>query len=95
MAIKGARTAWLKNIQANPEVGLRVRGGNFTGSARELHAEERQEAMEAYCESEKANLFEYLEHRMWRKGRPTAARIRDLHRTWIETGTPLVVELRS
>jgi hypothetical protein len=81
--------------QGKPEVELRVRAGAFTGIARELHAEERQEAMEAYCESEKASLFEHLEHLMWRRGRPTPSRIRELHRIWFDQGTPLVTELRD
>ena len=30
---------------------------------------------------------------MWRPGRPTPAKIRELHRDWFAQGTPLVVEL--
>lgn len=95
VAIKGPRTAWLKNVGAHPEVRLRVRGGTFTGIARELRAPEHTEAMDAYCESESTSPFEYMEYSMWRRDRPTPARIRELHRTWFETGTPLVVELRG
>ena len=95
VAIKGSRTAWLKNIQANSEVRLRIRGGSFSGIAREPKDSERTEAWEAYCENEEVNRFEYLEHRMWRRDRPTPARIRELHRAWFDTGTPLVVELRE
>jgi len=91
VAIKGPRTAWVKNIQADPHVRLRVRGGLFLGIAREPKDDERQMAMEAYCQL--SSRFEYLEYRMWRQERPTPAGIQALHRTWFETGTPLVVEL--
>ncbi len=93
VAIKGPRTAWLKNVQADPHVRLRVSGGTFSGTARELRAEERQIALEAYCDL--SGFFEHLEYRMWRQGKPSPAEIQDLHRTWFETGTPLVVELEK
>jgi deazaflavin-dependent oxidoreductase (nitroreductase family) len=92
VAIKGARTAWAKNIRANPGVRLRIRGGTFAGVARELRGTaETQQAMEAYCET--VNPFDYLEFTMWRKGRPTPAKIKELHHSWFDEGTPLVVEL--
>lgn len=94
VAIKGPRTAWLKNVRANPRVQLRIRAGRFSGTARETDASERQTALEAYSEPA-SPWFENLEYRMWREGTPTAARIETLHRTWFETGTPLVVELDS
>ena len=85
-------TAWLKNVQANPRVMLRVRGGTFTGVVRELRsADERKQAAEAYCGT--VNAFDFAECRMWRKGRPTRAKIVDLHRTWFDHGFPLVVDL--
>ncbi len=93
VAIRGAeRSGWAKNLRANPEVDLRLRGGRFKGVGRELRAgEESEQAREAYGES--VHPFEYLEHLVWRPGRPTAASIRELHRDWFERGTPLVVEL--
>jgi deazaflavin-dependent oxidoreductase (nitroreductase family) len=36
VSIGGPDIAWLKNIQANPNVFLRIPGGTFTGRAREL-----------------------------------------------------------
>lgn len=93
VAIKGPRTAWVRNIEANPRVRLRVRGGTFAGTAREPADGERQVAADAYCEL--ASRFEYLEYRMWRTDRPSPASIQALHRTWFETGMPLVVELDS
>jgi deazaflavin-dependent oxidoreductase (nitroreductase family) len=92
VAIKGTQTGWLKNARANPEVLLRIRGGTYAGVARELvDAVERQEALEAYCET--INRFEYLECMMWRKGRPTRSKIEELHRSWFEQGIPLAIDL--
>jgi deazaflavin-dependent oxidoreductase (nitroreductase family) len=93
VAIKGDRTGWLKNIEASPTVQLRLRGGRFTGIARKISEDpERLEARHAYCDT-MPSLFERFEYSMWRKGRPTPAKIRDLHSTWFDTGAPLIVEL--
>ena len=94
VAIGGEFSGWLKNVRANPTVRLRIKGGMFTGVARELRdAAERQEATAAYCET--VNPFDYLECRAHRKGRPTHSKIVELHRTWFEGGIPLVIELRN
>jgi hypothetical protein len=39
------------------------------------------------------NPFDYAECALWRRGRPTRAKIQDLHRGWFREGIPLVVEL--
>jgi deazaflavin-dependent oxidoreductase (nitroreductase family) len=92
VSIGGARAAWLKNLQADPRVSLRIRGGRFKGSARELgEGPEVEPAKTAYCET--VNPFDYAECALWRRGRPSRARIVDLHRGWFKEGTPLVVEL--
>ncbi|HEV2074765.1 MAG TPA: nitroreductase family deazaflavin-dependent oxidoreductase [Thermoleophilaceae bacterium] len=92
VAIGGEQSAWVKNIRANPNVRLRIRGGAFAGVARELRdAAEEQEAMAAYCET--VNQFDYAECAMHRQGRPTRAKIEELHRSWFQHGTPLVVDL--
>ena len=84
-------TAWLANVRANPDVRLRIRGGTFTGVVHEVGETELEEARRAYCET--VNRFDYAECRMWRPGRPTPAKIQELHRDWFAQGTPLVVEL--
>jgi deazaflavin-dependent oxidoreductase (nitroreductase family) len=87
-------SAWLKNVQANPNVRLRVRGGRFVAVAREPRgADETREAMEAYCDT--VNRFDFVENTMWRRGRPTRSKIEELHREWFERGTPLVLELEE
>jgi deazaflavin-dependent oxidoreductase (nitroreductase family) len=93
VSIRGDRTGWAKNIRANPEVKLRVRGGRFAGIAREPREDaERREALDAYCK-EPIGRFERLEYRLWRGGRPSLGEIEDLHRTWFDRGTPFVVDL--
>ncbi len=94
VAIGGARSAWVKNLKANPRVRLRIRGGTFDGVARELSdPDERREAMEAYCGE--INRLDYAECRLHRGGRPTRTRIEELHTKWFTTGLPLVVELEG
>jgi deazaflavin-dependent oxidoreductase (nitroreductase family) len=94
VSIGGPAAAWMKNIRANPEVRLRIRGGTFSGVARDLRgAEERKEALDAYRGT--VNPFDYAECRMHRTGRPTRAKIEELHRSWFEGGVPLVVELET
>lgn len=91
VAIK-AGTSWSKNARANPDVRLRLPGGAFSGRARELlGAAETENAKEAYCNS--VYWFDYLTWINWRRGRPAAAKIRELLRGWFENGTSLVVEL--
>ena len=92
VAIGGEHSFWLKNLRADPQVRLRMRGGTYEGVARDLRdPEERAEAQAAYCEE--VNPFDYLENRAHRRGRPTRAKIVELHRAWFEGGVPLAIEL--
>ncbi len=85
-------SAWVLNIRADPHVRLRIRGGTFAGLARELEGDvEMHEARAAYCEA--VNPFDYVECTFHRSGRPTRAKIQELHRVWFDTGIPLVIEL--
>ena len=94
VAIKGARTGWLKNLESCPDVRVRVRGGTFAARAhRAVGATERHEALQAYCAERSP--FEDLEYMMWRTGRPTREGIDDLHRHWFEHGSPVVLELQG
>ena len=40
--------------------------------------------MEAYCET--VNPIDYVECVIWRSGRPTRAKIKELHRNWFHDG---------
>ena len=71
-------------MRANPIVRLRIRGGTFSGIVRELGEGRAQEAMDAYCET--VNPFDYAECVIWRSGRPTRAKIKELHRSWFAHG---------
>jgi deazaflavin-dependent oxidoreductase (nitroreductase family) len=85
-------TAWLLNIRADPQVRLRIRGGTYNGIARELQNDsECKLAREAYCET--IGLFDYVECTFHRRGLPTRSKIEALHRSWFDTGVPLVIEL--
>ena len=92
VSIGGSRAAWVKNIRADPRASVRIRGGTFAGRARELREPAELElAITAY--SGTVNAFDYAECALWRKGRPTRAKIQDLHRGWFREGIPLVVDL--
>ena len=94
MAIKGAGvTRWAKNVLANPQVKVRLRDGRFEGTVRELGAEERDEARDAY--SAGVHWFERLEWINWRREPYSPEKSRELHREWFDTGTPLVIELED
>jgi deazaflavin-dependent oxidoreductase (nitroreductase family) len=94
VAIGGKETIWVKNVQTNPEVTLRVRGGHYAGIAREpLDTAERQEAMDAFCNT--FNLFDLAACSMHRTGAPSRSKARELHRLWFEVGFPLVIDLRT
>jgi deazaflavin-dependent oxidoreductase (nitroreductase family) len=92
VSIGGDTAAWVKNLQAQPEVMLRIRGGRFDGIAHEPRNErERDEALRAYCET--VNPFDLAECAMHRRGLPSQAKVRELHRRWFSLGLPLVIDL--
>lgn len=94
VSLRGRYGAWFRNIQAQPNVRLRIRGGTFDGLAREITDPAEYEAGKAvYCGT--LNPFDRLEHLAHRKGRPTPERIRALHEQWFTVCTPLVIELSS
>jgi deazaflavin-dependent oxidoreductase (nitroreductase family) len=84
--------AWVLNIRANPRVRLRMPGGMFAGVACELaEAEETRRAEGVFCET--VSPFDYGSCSIHRTGLPTRTKVKALHRSWFEKGTPLVVEL--
>jgi deazaflavin-dependent oxidoreductase (nitroreductase family) len=94
VAIKGEITGWVKNIRANPKVGLRIPGRTFEGEAKELQDEgEIERARQAYCEQ--VDWFSFLEYTMWRRDRPTRSKIQQLHREWFDRGIPLVIDMKE
>jgi deazaflavin-dependent oxidoreductase (nitroreductase family) len=87
-----AVSAWVWNIRSDPRVRLRIRGGSFSGVARELSdPDELAQAREALCET--VVPFDYGECDLHLRGLPTRAKIEQLHGYWFETGISMVVEL--
>lgn len=89
-----AAQAWVHNIRANPNVRLRIRGGEFDGLAREItDADEHGLARELICDTVVPT--DYGECTLHLRGLPTRTKIQDLHRYWFETGIPLAIDLKE
>ncbi|MFC9556845.1 nitroreductase/quinone reductase family protein [Rhodococcus sp. NPDC056960] len=85
-------SSWVWNIRNNPNVHLRLRRRTFAGIAREINdPTELQQAREAICET--VSFMDYGECRLHLRGRPSRAKIKDLHSHWFDTGIPLVIDL--
>ncbi|ANS27915.1 hypothetical protein R1CP_16120 [Rhodococcus opacus] len=87
-----AVSSWMWNIRRNPNIRLRLRRRTFAGVAREISDPiELRQAREAICET--VHLVDYGECSLHLRGRPSRAKIKDLHGYWFDTGIPLVIEL--
>lgn len=94
VSLRGRFGAWFRNLEAHPDVEIRIKGGRFKGLAREItDPAEHERARQAYCET--VNFFDRLEHRAHRRGRPKPDRIRALHAHWFSVGTPVAIEVGS
>ncbi|MFI7000775.1 nitroreductase family deazaflavin-dependent oxidoreductase [Nocardia sp. NPDC050175] len=92
MTRPAAASAWLLNIRANQRVRIRLPEGAFDGIAREItDPTERAIARTILCETVTA--MDYGECTLHLRGRPSRAKIRELHRYWFDTGNPLVIEI--
>lgn len=93
VAITGRHTLWVKNIQACPQVRLRLTDGTFTGIARQVAPGDLayEAARTQFCGA--VHPFDYAENLFHRKGLPSRRKVVELHGAWFEGGTPLVVEL--
>ena len=90
MAIGGVGVGWLANLIETPKVRIRTRRG--WRSAKALVVADFSEVLRSKYE-ESSGAFCYGEYLMWRSGRPTADGIRDLHRSWLETGVLVLLDL--
>ena len=80
--------------RANPNVRLRIRSGTFDGIAREIiDADEHELARAALCET--VDLGDYGECALHLRGLPNRTKIQELHRSWFETGIPIVIDLKE
>jgi deazaflavin-dependent oxidoreductase (nitroreductase family) len=94
VSLRGPYGAWFRNLRAQPQVRLRIRGGSFDGFAHEISdPSEYEEAKDIYRGT--LNPLDRMEYRMHRRGRPTPERIRALHERWFRVGTPVVIELSA
>ena len=92
VSLPGRYSAWFRNIQAQPQVKLRIHGGRFEGVAREITDPAEYEAGKAiYCGA--LNVFDRFTYLAHRTGRPTAERIRALLERWFTVCIPLIIEL--
>lgn len=89
-----AAAGWLLNIRANPHVGLRIRGGTFTGTAREITEPPELEAARDVL-TETVVPSDYAECLLHMRGAPSRAKIQEMHRYWFDTGHPLVIDLET
>lgn len=88
-----AVAAWVWNIRADPKVTVRLRRQTFAGVVREIgDPDELQRARSAICDT--VHLADYGECLLHLKGLPTRTKIKGLHRYWLDTGIPLVIEIR-
>jgi deazaflavin-dependent oxidoreductase (nitroreductase family) len=86
--------AWVHNIRANPNVRLRIRGGDFDGIAREItDPDEREQARSVLCDSVFPN--DYGECALHLRGLPTRTKVQELHRYWFDTGIPIAIDLKE
>lgn len=84
--------AWVWNIRADPSVSLRIRGGTHSGVAREIaDPAELGQARAALCDA--VNPFDIGECVTHLRGRPTRAKIEELHAYWFDTGIPIAIDL--
>lgn len=93
VSIGGSYALWLKNILAEPRVTLRLTDGVHTGVARVLVPGDSDHEAARQAFHTRVHVFDYLETAFHRKGRPSRAKILELHRAWFAGGTALVVEL--
>lgn len=84
-------SAWVHNIRTHPNVLLQLGRRTFGGCAREISdAAELDRAREAFCET--VHLEDYIECAVHRRGLPSRAKIKELHRYWFDTGIPFAFE---
>lgn len=85
------KTAWLRNLRADPRVRLRLRGGTVTGIARAPSGQAERDA--AWVVYRQIRPFDYIAYMQHGRGRPTSDRVRRLLETWFTKGVPVIVEL--
>ena len=92
VAMMAERSEWLKNIRADPRVGIRLGAATLRGSAHEVvDADAREQAAKVWVETTNAN--DYIDYVVYHWGIPSRRRIEHAHREWFDNGVPVVIEL--
>lgn len=90
----GFTDAWVHNLEAKPDVRLRIGRRNRTGSTRlPKEDDERLEARALYAGT--INWFDFVSSVVNQRGIPWPRRIRELHCRWADEGELFVIELNS
>jgi deazaflavin-dependent oxidoreductase (nitroreductase family) len=92
VAMLGERSDWLKNVRAEPRVGVKVGSTQFSGMAREIaNTAEREEAIDLYVRE--TYPADYSDYAAYDWGWPTRRKIEAAHRRWAEDGVMVAIEL--
>ncbi len=93
VSIHGPSVGWLRNLTEQPTIRVRTAAGWRQATAVVGLDAVSPELRDAYVND--VGWFCNPEYLMWRKGRPTRDRIRSLHRSWLETGTPVALKIEN
>jgi deazaflavin-dependent oxidoreductase (nitroreductase family) len=92
VAILGGKSDWLRNLRADPKaqarLGVRTRGITLRGIT---DAKEREEAAQLYIET--VVPYDYFDVPIVDWTIPSASRIKQSHRDWLNRGTLVALEL--
>ncbi|WP_336087249.1 nitroreductase/quinone reductase family protein [Nocardia sp. SSK8] len=92
LARPDAVNAWLRNVRADPAVTLRLPDGEYRGTAREItDPAELETARALLCGT--VVPFDFGECAVHLRGRPSRAKIRELHDYWFRTGRAVAIDL--
>jgi len=92
VAVLGERSDWLRNVRANPTMGLKVGGRTHEGQAREVaDAGEREEAGRLYAEQ--VFPYDYIDYPTVHWAWPGRRAIVKAHRQWLRNGVLVAIDL--
>jgi deazaflavin-dependent oxidoreductase (nitroreductase family) len=93
VAMLGKKCGWIYNIRDNPAVRLKLGRRTYDASAREVTGAELGAARVAYLQN--AGWFDYFDYMNLMWSFPTQKKLVRAHEEWLETGIPVVFELRT
>lgn len=92
VALLGETSDWLRNVQADSRVRIKLGAKTHDATARVLEGvEERARAAEIYRPI--AGWYDYLDYANFVWSFPTRQRLLRVHDEWFQNGTPVVFEL--